>query len=227
MRRIFIHLLWFVSCCQSTWLLAQEQTDLKTTKSKPAAVSPAEELRQKLAKLDQFSAHFDQTVWDKKTAKDKKPRQLSSARGKVLIKRPNQFRWEIKKPDQSTIISDGKSVWLDEPMLLQVQVMSLEKAVTNTPFLLITSQAQTLWRDYTVKKQSAKRYHITSKKTGQAISAFEVQFDDDDQISSLAVQDIQGIRTEYNLTRFNVRPWIKKNAFVFVPPKDYTIDDQR
>ena len=230
MRRVFICLLWFVSCCQSAWLLAKEQTFPnagETVKSKSVVMSPEEELRQKLSKLDQFSAHFVQTVWDQKTAKDKKPRQLSSARGKVLIKRPNQFRWEIKKPDQSTIISDGKSVWLDEPMLLQVQVMNLEKAVINTPFLLITSQEQELWRHYTVKKQSARHYHITSKKPRQAIVDFEVQFDNDDQISYLVVQDIQGIQTEYSLTRFNTRPWIKKNAFVFVPPKDYTIDDQR
>ena len=104
-------------------------------------------LKKKLASIRQFSAHFEQTVTDAQG----KPLQNGS--GEMVLQRPDHFRWEAKKPDDNLILSDGKAVWLYDPFVEQVTVMSLSKAVVNTPFLLISSTDDKIWKNYLIDQE--------------------------------------------------------------------------
>ena len=119
-------------------------------------------LKKKLASIRQFSAHFEQTVTDAQG----KPLQNGS--GEMVLQRPDHFRWEAKKPDDNLILSDGKAVWLYVPFVEQVTVMSLSKAVVNTPFLLISSTDDKIWKNYLID-QDGSAFTITSKEKDQRI----------------------------------------------------------
>jgi outer membrane lipoprotein carrier protein len=52
-----------------------------------------------------------------------KAMQISdTAEGRLIVKRPGKMRWEYSIPDEQTIISDGKSLWIYRPADNQVTV---------------------------------------------------------------------------------------------------------
>ena len=177
-------------------------------------------LKKKLASIRQFSAHFEQTVTDAQG----KPLQNGS--GEMVLQRPDHFRWEAKKPDDNLILSDGKAVWLYDPFVEQVTVMSLSKAVVNTPFLLISSTDDKIWKNYLID-QDGSAFTITSKQKDQRIESLRMVFDDKNHITRMEVSEAQGQRSEFTLSAFNANPTIKADTFNFKTPEGVTVDDQR
>ena len=177
-------------------------------------------LKKKLASIRQFSAHFEQTVTDAQG----KPLQNGS--GEMVLQRPDHFRWEAKKPDDNLILSDGKAVWLYDPFVEQVTVMSLSKAVVNTPFLLISSTDDKIWKNYLID-QDGSAFTITSKQKDQRIESLRMVFDDKNHITRMEVSEAQGQRSEFTLSAFNANPAIKADTFNFKTPEGVTVDDQR
>ena len=177
-------------------------------------------LKKKLASIRQFSAHFEQTVTDAQG----KPLQNGS--GEMVLQRPDHFRWEAKQPDDNLILSDGKAVWLYDPFVEQVTVMSLSKAVVNTPFLLISSTDDKIWKNYLID-QDGSAFTITSKQKDQRIESLRMVFDDKNHITRMEVSEAQGQRSEFTLSAFNANPTIKADTFNFKTPEGVTVDDQR
>ena len=177
-------------------------------------------LKKKLASIRQFSAHFEQTVTDAQG----KPLQNGS--GEMVLQRPDHFRWEAKKPDDNLILSDGKAVWLYDPFVEQVTVMSLSKAVVNTPFLLISSTDDKIWKNYLID-QDGSAFTITSKQKDQRIESLRMVFDNQNHITRMEVSEAQGQRSEFTLSAFNANPTIKADTFNFKTPEGVTVDDQR
>lgn len=177
-------------------------------------------LKKKLASIRQFSAHFEQTVTDAQG----KPLQNGS--GEMVLQRPDHFRWEAKKPDDNLILSDGKAVWLYDPFVEQVTVMSLSKAVVNTPFLLISSTDDKIWKNYLID-QDGSAFTITSKQKDQRIESLRMVFDNQNHITRMEVNEAQGQRSEFTLSAFNANPALKADTFNFKTPEGVTVDDQR
>ena len=177
-------------------------------------------LKKKLASIRQFSAHFEQTVTDAQG----KPLQNGS--GEMVLQRPDHFRWEAKKPDDNLILSDGKAVWLYDPFVEQVTVMSLSKAVVNTPFLLISSTDDKIWKNYLID-QDGSAFTITSKQKDQRIESLRMVFDNQNHITRMEVSEAQGQRSEFTLSAFNANPTLKADTFNFKTPEGVTDDDQR
>ena len=100
------------------------------------------ELQSRLEKVTQYSADFDQTV------RSSKGKQIQSCRGKFQVKRPNLFRMDTQLPQENQIISDGKNLWFYDPFVSQVTVNTVENAVNNTPFVLLTSNNKSHWNQY-------------------------------------------------------------------------------
>ena len=177
-------------------------------------------LKKKLASIRQFSAHFEQTVTDAQGT------PLQNGSGEMVLQRPDHFRWEAKKPDDNLILSDGKAVWLYDPFVEQVTVMSLSKAVVNTPFLLISSTDDKIWKNYLID-QDGSAFTITSKQKDQRIESLRMVFDNQNHITRMEVNEAQGQRSEFTLSAFNANPTLKADTFNFKTPEGVTVDDQR
>jgi len=157
---------------------------------------------------------------------DAQGKPLQNGSGEMVLQRPDHFRWEAKQPDDNLILSDGKAVWLYDPFVEQVTVMSLSKAVVNTPFLLISSTDDKIWKNYLID-QDGSAFTITSKQKDQRIESLRMVFDDKNHITRMEVSEAQGQRSEFTLSAFNANPTIKADTFNFKTPEGVTVDDQR
>ncbi|ART79617.1 outer membrane lipoprotein chaperone LolA [Oceanisphaera avium] len=178
------------------------------------------ELQQKLARFDQFSAEFSQQVFDEQG------QAMQTAKGTMQLARPDKFRWHTVSPDESLIVSNGKSVWMYDPFVEQVSIAPLEEAIQNTPFLLIAGRDGKRWQDYEVTREGAD-YIVTSKDTSELISQFSLRFDSKNRIERFSVLESGGQRSDFTLHKVNTQPKVSNTTFTFTPPKGVMVDDQR
>ncbi|QFI54876.1 outer membrane lipoprotein chaperone LolA [Aeromonas simiae] len=184
------------------------------------AAGAADQLKQKLAEVKLFSAHFEQTVFDVKG------QELQKAAGELVVSRPNRFNWHTTSPDESLIVSDGKDVWLWDPFVEQATAMTLKDAVVNTPFILISGTDDRFWKNYDVTRQGDV-FTVSSRNQSELIASFRVTFDRQNNISRFDVKEAQGQWSEFHLSNFNRQPALKGNEFTFTLPKGAELDDQR
>ena len=65
---------------------------------------------------------------------------IQESSGKVVILRPDKFRWDYKEPFPQQIIADGKKFWIYDSELEQVIVRSADQTVTDTPALILSGK---------------------------------------------------------------------------------------
>lgn len=195
-------------------------------------------LMAKLAKLDHFSANFDQEVLSESGE------LLEKSTGKLAISKPNLANWHTIEPDELAIVSDGQDVWFYNPWIEQVSVYSLSAAIAKTPILLLTSKDEILWQQYTVTKGNVTKGNITKESVTKNSESFVISAKDvNSQIKSLTLifdsskengklkqfsfLDATGQLSHIKLSDFDDQNIPEASLFNFVVPEDVQIDDQR
>ncbi|MGL5237601.1 MAG: outer membrane lipoprotein chaperone LolA, partial [Plesiomonas shigelloides] len=105
------------------------------------------DLQNRLGKINSFSASFEQTVTGPSGA------AIQQGEGKLAVTRPNLFRWEAKTPDESLLVTDGKTLWFFNPFVEQVTISNLKDATSNTPFVLLTRNNPSDWAKYNITQK--------------------------------------------------------------------------
>jgi len=83
--------------------------------------------------LRNLRADFQQTEYDEHH------NEVRQSQGTLHLQRPGRFRWEYQVPYLQTIVSDGTQVWFYDPDLEQVTVKPYNRALANSPALLLSS----------------------------------------------------------------------------------------
>lgn len=183
------------------------------------AATPQQALSSRLDKVNAFSANFTQKV----TSPDGEV--LVDGTGDLSIKRPNLFRWKTKTPDESLLVSDGKTVWYYSPFVEQVTAMWLKDATEQTPFVLLTRNSASDWSKYTVA-QLADTFTLVPKDKTSSMDKFVVTVSKAGQVRNFSVIETDGQRSKYVLTDFkSTTP--AASLFTFTVPKGVELDDQR
>ncbi|GJJ80937.1 outer membrane lipoprotein chaperone LolA [Pasteurella canis] len=177
------------------------------------------ELQQRLAKVNVLSADYTQTV---STADGKNVQQGS---GKIQIKRPNLFRMDNKEPQESQIISDGKTLWFYDPFVEQVTANWVKEAVNNTPFVLLTSDDNSHWTQYSVE-QKADTFILKPKAKNSNIKQFDIRIDSEGVLRNFSTIEKDGQSNLYVLRNITNQP-LTDSLFKFTVPKGVELDDQR
>lgn len=99
----------------------------------------ASDLKSRLDKVSSFHASFTQKVTDGSGA------AVQEGQGDLWVKRPNLFNWHMTQPDESILVSDGKTLWFYNPFVEQATATWLKDATGNTPFMLIARNQSTLF----------------------------------------------------------------------------------
>ncbi len=73
----------------------------------------ASDLKSRLDKVSSFHASFTQKVTDGSG------NAVQEGRGDLWVKRPNLFNWHMTQPDESVLVSDGKTLWFYNPFVEQ------------------------------------------------------------------------------------------------------------
>lgn len=135
--------------------------------SASAFADASTDLQQRLNKVNSFHASFTQKVTDGSGA------NVQDGEGELWVKRPSLFNWHMTAPDESVIISDGKSLWFYNPFVEQATVSLLKNATSNTPFMLIARNQSSDWKQYNVKQQGDK-FELTPKKSDGNLKQFTI-----------------------------------------------------
>jgi len=185
------------------------------------SVAYKKELINKLSKIKQFSALFEQEVIDNAG------NVLQRGGGSLAVKRPNLVYWETTSPDESLIVSDGESIFLFDPFIEQVTAYKLDGAIANTPILLITSDDPLLWKQYSVSRLSKNNFVIFNNEPNSRIKSLEINFSHEDKLSGFTFVDVTGQSSKVELSKVDLSPDLAASLFSFTVPEGVYLDDQR
>lgn len=177
------------------------------------------ELQRRLEQVSQYSADFDQTV------RSSKGKQIQQGKGKFQVKRPNLFRMDTKSPQENLIVSDGKDLWFYDPFVSQVTVNTVQDAVNNTPFVLLTSSDKSHWDQYDVT-QNADTFVLKPKSKKSNLKQFDVRIDQNGLLKGFSTIERDGQSNLYVLRNITTGG-VSSDLFKFSVPKGAELDDQR
>lgn len=176
-------------------------------------------LQQRLDKVKSFHATFDQKVTDGSG------QSVQEGEGELWVKRPNLFNWHMTAPDESTLISDGKTLWFYNPFVEQVSATWLKDATSNTPFMLIARNQRSDWQQYNISQQGDK-FELTPKSGDGNLKQFTLNVSASGTINQFSAIEQDGQRSSYTLKN-QQNGAIDAAKFTFTPPQGVTLDDQR
>lgn len=179
----------------------------------------ASELQMRLSKVDELSATYTQTV---SSVEGKK---VQDGSGTLKIKRPNLFRMDNQVPQETQIISDGKTLWFYDPFVAQVTASWVKDAVNNTPFVLLTSSDKSHWAQYDVE-QKADTFVLKPKAKNSNLRQFDIRIDSEGVLRHFSTIEKDGQSNLYVLRNITNQP-IANSLFKFNLPKGVELDDQR
>ena len=180
----------------------------------------ASDLKSRLDKVGSFHASFTQKVTDGSGA------AVQEGQGELWVKRPNLFNWHMTQPDESVLVSDGKTLWFYNPFVEQVSATWLKDATGNTPFMLIARNQASDWQQYNIK-QSGDDFELTPKTTsGSNLKQFTINVGRDGTIHQFSAIEQDQQRSSYQL-KSQSNGAVDPAKFTFTPPQGVTVDDQR
>ena len=73
-----------------------------------------------------------------------------TASGTIAYRKPGRMRWEYAPPNEQLLVTDGKTVWLYDPLLESVTEQALRDVTEGTPLKFLLG-AGSLTRDFTCR----------------------------------------------------------------------------
>lgn len=185
-----------------------------------AVADDAELLKARLSGLKSFTAAFSQTV------KDEQGTAVHEAQGTITMTRPNKLRWETTMPDETSLIADGESVWHVDFFVEQVTVMSQQQAIENNPMVLLTSNSEAIWQQYSITKVDDNAFNVSPTSGNGQIRTLTVQFDEAG-LAGLVMLDSQQQQSVIQFTGRKFNAVISPEQFTVAVPDGFMLDDQR
>lgn len=181
--------------------------------------SAASDLKARLDKVSSFHATFNQKVTDGSG------NTVQDGQGELWVKRPDLFNWHMTRPDESVLVSDGKTLWFYNPFVEQVTATRLSAATSNTPFMLIARNQSHDWQQYNIR-QNGDDFLLTPKGSNGNLKQFNINVGADGTIHQFSAVEQDGQRSSYRL-QSQQNGAVDMSKFTFTPPKGVTVDDQR
>ncbi|MDH5545338.1 MAG: outer membrane lipoprotein chaperone LolA [Gammaproteobacteria bacterium] len=171
--------------------------------------------------LNSFSAEFEQTIEKSQLAISE------TSRGKLFIQKPGKFRWDYALPYEQQIVSNGKKVWIYDVDLGQVTVKPMDKAIGNTPALLLSSE-KALEQSFTVGESNTidgiRWTSLKPKDTDAGFNEILMGFSGKDLKEMMLVDNLDQV-TRVVFTHFQRNPQIPASTFEFQVPKGADVFD--
>lgn len=202
MKKIFI-LCYFLTSLFSLSAIADARSDLQ----------------QRLNKVNNLQTNFIQVV------KDAQGKLVQEGKGQLWLKQPDLFRWHMMEPDESILVSDGKTLWFYDPFVEQVTASWLNDAAKDTPLILITHNNAKDWSNYIII-QVGDKFDLSPRPSMKNLRPFSIIIDEKGTIDSFETKESDGQTTTYKFTNNKVSE-VDSRQFSFTPPNGVTVDDQR
>ncbi|MDG4596549.1 MAG: outer membrane lipoprotein chaperone LolA [Candidatus Contendobacter sp.] len=179
--------------------------------SSAATPSPVQRYFQSLQSL---RADFIQRVFNDRG----QVTQTSS--GRMLMRKPSQFRWDYRTPAEQIVVADGERLWAYDVDLAQVTVRKLDRALSSTPLALLTG-ATPIEDAFTVSgvrnRDGLDWYDLTPKQPQPEFRLLRVAFKGDTLVT-LELEDGFGQRTRLDFQKLERNPSLDPALLKFTPP---------
>lgn len=181
----------------------------------------AAELAEKLQSIKTLSASFTQTSQGARG-------RTQSESGEMMIKRPNQFRWDVTKPFAQQIISRDEKVWMIDPEVFQVVIKRQDDTMGPTPVQLLSGDAKAFLEDYRVIRVSydaEQTYTLRPRGGSELFEQLDVNFRKNN-LSSIVLKDNLGGMRQITFSDVTVNGVIDDSRFKAEFPKDFDVIDE-
>ena len=179
----------------------------------PAAVAQSQ-VQSYFRELQALRTDFVQRVYDERG------RVLQASSGKMLMRRPGQFRWDYRSPNAQVIVADGQRLWAYDVDLEQVTVRKLDNALSATPLALL-SGAEPIEETFKVgavqRRDALDWYELTPQREQAEFRVLRVAFKGS-VLVSLELEDRFGQRTRLDFQNLERNPRLDPALLQFQPP---------
>jgi len=169
--------------------------------------------------LQSFEAHFTQV--DRQT-----DGRRMEAGGSVSYLKPGRMRWEYAPPNEQLLVTDGKTVWLYDPILDNVTVQALGDLTAGTPLAFLLG-AGNLERDFSCRaftreppSDGLAYVELVPRTPIPALDYLQLGAQPKTgRIAALRMVDKQGNLREVRFTDLHTNVHLEAKAFTFkIPP---------
>jgi len=185
-------------------------------------------LKTLLNEISFFSADFSQKVVDEEA------NVIQQGQGHLVVSKPNLFRWQTNEPEETLIVSDGKTLWSFDPFIDQASAYTIDASIANTPILLLSSNDEKLWENYSVTQANPDTFLIHANDNNSRIKTLELNFNTQEKtqnsklkLSGFSLLDSTGQLSVFKLTDFDRDTRPESALFNFILPEGVDLDDQR
>ncbi len=141
--------------------------------------------------------------------------------GVFFFQRPGRFKWEVIKPYEQLLISDGKQLFQYDPDLAQVTVRDVGDAIGSSPAQILFGSAP-LEQSFTVSELPARGgvewLRAVPKSPDAGFARVDIGFKGGLPVS-LELNDAFGQTTQIDFTNMERNPAVSADTFRFTPPK--------
>ncbi|MGD9008990.1 MAG: outer membrane lipoprotein chaperone LolA [Desulfobacteraceae bacterium] len=147
-----------------------------------------------------------------------------TAEGRLIVKRPGKMRWEYLIPDEQTIITDGKSMWIYRPADKQVMVGKAPEFFSGGKGAGFLSDIRQIRKSFDVQLQKSKspdhfRLRLLPKSPTADLADIILSVNRSDfLVQQVLTYNSYGdeTRIEFSEYQFNQNP--KDSLFTFIIP---------
>lgn len=178
-------------------------------------------LQYRLNKIENFHSYFTQKIINHKG------KLIQTGKGEIWLKHPNKFNFLFILPDTMNIVSNGKILWIFNPIINQVNISYLKDTINPLIFIIDHNKLIKNLKFFKITKKNndflliptKENNNINFKKVSINISRIGI-------INNLVITDYNYHSCYYFRSQNNTRV-ISEKKFIFSIPKESIIDDQR
>lgn len=177
-----------------------------------------------LQQTETLSAEVDQFLLDQDG------RELQETRARLLMEKPDRFRWELTQPYEQLTVTDGETLWLYEPDLEQVTIEAFGGDVGRTPVMLLNGDAEEIGEAYDVSSTNMGgelvRFILIPRKPDRLFERLSVTFNGP-VLEEMQFEDSLGQQTSMTFHDVERNQPLEADLFSFTPPDAVDVIDNR
>ena len=184
--------------------------------------SAQEALIERLEATESLQANFEQTTYAEGQMRGER------STGRMIVSRPLKFAWLVDEPFEQQVISDGQTLWVYEPDLMQATYQPVTDQIQQSPAMILAQPRQALGQRYDVVEASDKEltaYRLYPHDTNAMFTDMTLLFESG-VISEIRLTDNLGQDTRISLTEVRVGETLDPGLFDFEPPPGTDVFEQ-
>lgn len=178
------------------------------------SASGAAQLRDFIKNVQAASGSFTQQ------ASDRQGGARAPQTGEFSFQRPGKFKWDVRKPYEQLIISDGKRLYQYDPDLAQVTERNVDQSIGASPAAILfgSGKIEDAFELQDLPARDGLEWLRAKPRSADAgFTHVEIGFKDN-MPQRIDLLDSFGQTTRIRLTDIRPNPKLDDAAFTFTPP---------